>query len=129
VLAGEHEALAAARGGDGPGALARLSALEARDPAPVGGLPPAFLLAWVADRIGDHAAALAAVERLERIPLQSYAFAWYWPEALVIAARAELASGNRAAARDRLDRLARLWARADRGLPLLAEARALRRAL
>jgi tetratricopeptide (TPR) repeat protein len=129
MLAGEHAALVAARSGAGAEALAQLTTLEARDPAPVGGLPPAFLVAWVAERSGDHAAALAAVERLERIPMQSYAYAWYWPQALLIAARAEVATGQPEAARDRLDRLLRLWSGADPGLPVLVAARRLRRSL
>ncbi len=51
------------------------------------------------------------------------------PRALYFSAVAHDRLGDRERARERLDALLALWARADRDVPLLAEARALQRKL
>jgi eukaryotic-like serine/threonine-protein kinase len=119
------EALAAWHRGDAAGALARLTALDAAEPEPVEGLYPSYLLAEVASAAGDHRTALEAVERWRRQRVRGYWHAWAWPRSLLIAARAHASMGDKAAARRELDRLGETYRRADPGLPLTREARAL----
>lgn len=52
-------------------------------------------------------------------------FAWAYPESLYLAATALERRGDKASARVEVGQLLELWASADRGLPLLARARAL----
>jgi hypothetical protein len=123
----QYEALALAHRGLATEAMARLAALEAKDRLPVEGIAPAYLLAEVGALAGDARETLAAVERYRRLWPSGYWRAWAWPRSFLLAARAHLALGDAAAARQELDRLLALLAHADPDLPLLREARALRR--
>lgn len=89
---------------------------------------PAWLAAECAAEAEPGGAALADVRRFQRIyrPLGPWR-AWAHPRSLLLEARLLAGLGRREEARAALDRLDALWSRADRGLPLLAEARALRR--
>jgi len=91
---------------------------------------PWWLVAECASEAGDGEAALAAAGRFQRFyfPLGFWR-PWAYPRSLVLEARLLAGSGRKAEARAALDRLDGLWRRADPGQPLLAEARALRRAI
>jgi tetratricopeptide (TPR) repeat protein len=122
----QYEALVAWRGGDATGALARLAALQSRDPEPVSGIHPSYLTAEVAVAARDWQEALGALERFQRQPVKGYWSAWAWPRAHLLRARAHLALGQRGAAHQALDRLLDIYQRADADLSMLREARALR---
>ncbi len=110
-------------------ARARLDALESRNPLPRGGLPPAFLRAEVAAAEGLDAEAVEALQRYQSLPFQGIWRSWAWPRSIFLLARSYERLGDRDRAHEEIDRLLRLWSRADPGLPLLKEARALRRRL
>ena len=114
---------------EGRPALARasLEALEARDPLPVEAMiAPAFLRAEIAVDEGLDAEAVDALRRFQRLPFQPYWRSWVYPRSLFLLARSLERLGKREEARAELDRLLRLWAHADAGLPLLKEARVLK---
>jgi eukaryotic-like serine/threonine-protein kinase len=121
-----YAAVARWRNGDGAGALAALLAAEERDPMPMWLPPPAYLILEIAVATGDFEEALAAAERLRRLPPRGMIHCWTYPRALYLSASARLALGDRANAARELDALLRLWAGADRDLRLLRDARALR---
>jgi len=107
-------------------ARARLQALERRYPLPHGGIAPAFLRAEVAAEEGLDAEVVEALRALERLPFQGHWRSWAYPQGLYLFARSLERLGRREEARAEVDRLQRLWARADPGLPLLKRMRALR---
>jgi tetratricopeptide (TPR) repeat protein len=107
-------------------ARARLDALEVRAPLPLGGIAPAFLRAEIAAEEGADAEALEALRRYERLPFQGSWRAWAHPRGLVLMARSLERLGKHREALAELDRFDRLWAHADPGLPLAAEARSIR---
>jgi tetratricopeptide (TPR) repeat protein len=108
-------------------ARANLEALEARDPLPIEALiAPAFLRAEVAADEGLDAEAVEALRRFQWLPVQTYWRSWAYPRSLFLLARSLERLGKRDEARTELDRLLRLWAHADPGLPLLKDARALK---
>ena len=107
-------------------ARARLQALERRFPLPRGGIAPAFLRAEVAAQEGLDADVVEALRALEGLPLQGYWTSWAHPRRLYLLAISLERLGRRDEARAQVDRLLRLWSRADPGLPLLAQARALK---
>ncbi|ABC82566.1 serine/threonine protein kinase [Anaeromyxobacter dehalogenans 2CP-C] len=117
-------ALAAARPDE---AVAILRPLAAQDPA----IPTAFLLGLALAGARHDAEAVDAFAAVERAyPL--YAPAWsasLRPRAAWESARALIRLGRRDEARAALDGLLARWARADRDLPLLRRARALRASL
>lgn len=120
---------AAAAWKEGHPAVARaiLEALEARDPLPFGGvLAPAFLRGEVAADEGLDAEAVEALRRFQRLPVHPYWQSWAYPRSLFLLARSLDRLGKRAEACAELDRLLRLWAHADPGLPLLKQAQALK---
>jgi hypothetical protein len=123
--AAEYEALLAWRGGDAPGAMARLAALEAAAPWPQDGLPPAYLIAEIALDSGDWAEAAAAAERFRSLWPRGVWRGWAYPRSLYLSALALERKGEREAARESLERLRLLLRRADPDEPLLAAARAL----
>jgi tetratricopeptide (TPR) repeat protein len=129
IDAAEIAALLAWRRGDCESARAQLSAVDARDPWPIVGYAPSYLLAEVASACGDPREALTAVERFQRIPPRGPWRPWAFDRSLLLAARARLALGDRAGARRDVDRLLEILARADADLPLLREARQLRQRL
>ncbi len=125
----EHEAIALWRRGDPARAVARLAALEARDPWPEFGLAPAYLIAEIALDSGDPREAAAAAQRyLALVPRGTWR-GWAYPRALYLSGSAHAQLGDRAAARADLDRLLSSWRHADPELPLLREARTLRERL
>jgi eukaryotic-like serine/threonine-protein kinase len=126
VAEAEFRALAGWRGGNPSEAIAALMALESRDPLPISGLPPAYLVAEVAASTGDQVQTLAAIARFRRLPPRGLVHFWAYPRSLLLSARAHLAVGQAAAARSDRDLLLALLRRGDRDLPLLREARALR---
>ena len=119
-------AFASARAGNASSAVARLAALESRDPSPAGEIVPAYLMAEIASAAGDHREALAAVGRFRRLPPGGTWFPWAYLRSALIAARAHHALGDDAAARREVNRLLANLARANRDLPLLRDARVLR---
>ncbi len=110
-------------------ARARLEVLESRNPLPRGVMAPAFLRAEVAASEGLDTEAVDALQRYQRLPLQGFWRSWAWPRSLFLLARSHERLGDRDRARVEIDRLLRLWSRADPDLPLLTEARALRQRL
>jgi tetratricopeptide (TPR) repeat protein len=130
VSAEEHAALVAWRSGNTEAALARLIALEARDPWPATGLPPAYLVAEICGAAsGREREALAAVARFRALPPRGFWRAFAYPRSLIIEASAHARLGERSEASRAVDELLRIWSRADPGLSLLREARALRESL
>jgi len=91
---------------------------------------PAWLAAECAIEAGPPGPALADLRRFQRAyrPLGPWR-AWAYPRSLLLEARLLDRLGRRDEARHALSRLEALWAHADPGLPLLAEAKALRRQL
>jgi tetratricopeptide (TPR) repeat protein len=121
----QYEALRAWRQGDPGGALARLARAESQDPWPVIGLAPAYLMAEISAAGGDDIGTLAAVERFHRLPPDRIWRAWAYPRSLYLSAVAHRRLGQLDAARRELGRLLVLYARADPGVELLKQARAL----
>ncbi len=126
TAAEEHEAIVQWRGGDGPGAAARLAALDARDPWPNAGLAPSYLLAEVSAAVGDWGATVAAVARFRSLWPRGMWRTWAVPRTAYLAALAHSEMGDGAAARAELGRLLEVWHGADPDLALLRDARALR---
>jgi len=91
---------------------------------------PAWLAAECALEVAPDERALADLRRFQRVyrPLSLWR-SWAFPRSLLLEARLLDGLGRRAEARSALSRLEALWSRADPDLPLLAEARALRRRL
>lgn len=91
---------------------------------------PAWLAAECALEVTPDQRALADLRRFQRFyrPLGPWR-AWAWPRSLLLEARLLDRLGRRAEARTALSRLEALWSRADPDLPLVAEAKALRRRL
>ncbi len=102
--------------------LAKVPEVEHRAPA-------LWLLARVAFEAGLDPEAVAAVEALRKAPGGGLWRTWALPQGLLIEARASERLGDRDRAAQTLDRLLGVWKKADPDLPLLAEARALRRKL
>jgi serine/threonine protein kinase len=91
---------------------------------------PAWLVAECALEVAPDERALADLHRFQRVyrPLSLWG-SWAWPRSLLLEARLLDRLGRRAEARAALSRFEALWVRADPGLPLLAEGKALRRRL
>lgn len=121
----EVEALAAWRGGDVAGALARLAALEAKSPWPQDGLPPSFLVAEVALDAGEFGEAAAAAERYRSLWPKGVWRGWAYPRSLWISALALEREGDVEGARKAAEALGDLLRKADRDEPLLSGLRAL----
>ncbi len=119
-------ALAEWRRGDPGAASRRLRALDARDPAPFGGVTPSFLLAQVALDSGDEAEAVEAARKYQGLWPWGVWSGWAYPRSLYLLARSQERLGQTAEARAAVERLLALWSKADRDAPLLGEARALR---
>jgi hypothetical protein len=124
-----YEGILLWRRGDAAAAAARLRPLLAADP-----VRREFWNWWFAYVAFDarlDAEAIAAAERFEASA--TFALApwrgWGLARLQVRQAEAHVRLGDRAAALATLDRLLARWKRADPGLPLLAEARALRERL
>ncbi|BDG09394.1 serine/threonine-protein kinase [Anaeromyxobacter paludicola] len=125
----ELEALLRWRAGDGAGAVAALTAIEADDSWPECGIAPAYLLAEVSASQGEWGETAAAVRRFQRLWPRGFWRGWAWPRALYLSAEAHARLGERETARAELARLLELLQRADPGLPLRREALALSRTL
>ena len=106
-------------------ARARLQAVESVNPVPREGMSPAFLLGELAAAEGLDAEAVEALRRYQRLYPLGYWQSWAYPRSLFLMARSLERLGKRDEARAEVDRLLRLWTRAEPGLPGLAEARAL----
>jgi eukaryotic-like serine/threonine-protein kinase len=119
-------ALVDAANGRGAQARARLQALESANPLPREGMAPAFLLGELAAAEGLDAEAVEALRRYLQLYPVGYWQSWAYPRSLFLLARSLERLGKRDEARVEVDRLRRLWAHAEAGLPGLAEARALR---
>jgi tetratricopeptide (TPR) repeat protein len=121
----ELAALETWRRGDPAGALSRLAAVEERDPWPNRGIVPSYLVAEVNASLGDARATLAAVQRYRSLWPRGAWRAWAAPRATYLAAWAHAQLGEHDAARQELEKLLRQSTRADPGLPLLRDTRAL----
>jgi eukaryotic-like serine/threonine-protein kinase len=121
----QYRALLAWRAGDAPRALALLDATERHEPWPSSALYPSYLVAEVAASLRDHRAVLSAAERFHRLWPRGYWCGWASTRVLFLTAEAHAALGERQEARADLDRLLARLRRADPGLPLLRQARAL----
>lgn len=126
TAARELGAIEAWRRGDRGAAAAGLALLEQRDPWPTDALAPAWLLAELAADGGDPSEVVAAVARFQRTTPRGPWRGWAWTRALLLEGRALERLGRREEALAAADRLLAVLRRADPGLPLLAEARALR---
>jgi tetratricopeptide (TPR) repeat protein len=126
---GQLEAVSLAADGELGTALARAVHLETLDPWPITTLAPSWLAAELAARTGNSEESLAAVERFRRLPPRGPAWAHAYVRTLYLEALAHHRLGQPEKARERLERLLSIWRRADPGLPLLGEARALLRSL
>jgi tetratricopeptide (TPR) repeat protein len=115
------------RGGDGAQARAALERLAAAGP-PHNQTVPTYLLALLARREGRDADVVEAADRHARAPRIVLGTVTL-PEVTLWAAEALERMGRSAEARERVDRLLGWWSRADPDLPLLAEAKALKRRL
>jgi tetratricopeptide (TPR) repeat protein len=129
VAAQQVEAVATWKRGDAGSAAAALTLLEQHDPWPDDGLAPAYLLAELNDAAGRPDEVTAAVERFHRMWPRTIWRGWAWSRSLLLAARAEERLGRREEALATVERLLAVLRRADPGLPLLADARALRERL
>jgi tetratricopeptide (TPR) repeat protein len=122
----ELEAVAAWRRGQHADALATVAQLEQRAPWVDDAIIPAYLLAALQADGGEPAEVIAAVERFQRVWPGDIWRGWAWTRALLLSARASERLGRLDEARVGVERALAVLRRADPGLPLLAEARALR---
>jgi tetratricopeptide (TPR) repeat protein len=106
--------------GDRDGAMARLRALEAREPG------HAYLFGELHAAAGRDREAVEELRRFRTLPMEGALRGWAYPRSLYVAARSLERMGDRAGARAEIEQLLQLWRRADPDQPLLAEARALR---
>ncbi|WP_242342149.1 protein kinase domain-containing protein [Anaeromyxobacter terrae] len=122
-----YEAVAAWRGGDRQRALELLRPLL-DDPRRGGDLAAGatWIGATVAFEAGRDEAAIAALRALRRMP-GGMPRSWMYPRSFYLEALALDRLGQRARARESVDHLVKLLRDADPDLPLLAEAKALRR--
>jgi tetratricopeptide (TPR) repeat protein len=120
---GQYQALLAWRQGHKQQALAELDRL-ARRGASYSRPFALWLLIVAAREDGLHADVVALVDRLARTSSNLWRAVAY-PEAILWAAQAHERLGQRDLARARIEKLLGFWRRADPGLPLLAEARAM----
>ena len=125
----QYRALKSLLNGDAGTAKALLEGLEAKEPWPIDGLAPSYLLAEVSAKEGDDAATLSAISRFDRLPADRIWRAWAYPRLLYLSAAAHLRLGDKDLAREELDRLLAILSRGDRTFLLLAQARSLKRAL
>jgi tetratricopeptide (TPR) repeat protein len=125
TAAEEIAALSAWHRGDVASAVARLAALDARDPWPQGALPPSYLLVEVSAAAGDASGTLSAVARLRSLWPRGIWRSWAMPRSAYLAAAAHAELADLDAARAELSRLVGWLEHADPDLPLAREARAL----
>jgi hypothetical protein len=114
-------------------ALPTLRMVASGDPFPAEGGPPdapSWYAAECAFEASPDAAALEAIRRFQRFyyPLGQWR-TWAYPRSLLLEARVLDRIGNRDEARTALAKLEDLLTQADADLPILAEARSLRRKL
>lgn len=126
IEAQEVAALETWRRGERAAAAASMALLEQRDPWPKGAIAPAYLIAELTADGGEPSEVVAAVERFHRMWPRGIWRGWAWSRSLLLAARAQERLGQLDAARAGVERLLGVLRRADPGLRLLAEARALR---
>jgi tetratricopeptide (TPR) repeat protein len=122
----ELEAVAAWRRGQRADALASVAQLEQKAPWADDAIVPAYLLAALQADGGEPSEVVAAVGRFQRVWPGDVWRGWAWTRALVLSAQASARLGRLDEARSGLERALAVLRRADPGLPLLAEARALR---
>jgi tetratricopeptide (TPR) repeat protein len=122
-----YQALAQWRAGDAEGALARLRAVERRQPAPwpLSLLAPSFLRGEICAAEGRDAEAVAALRAFEALYVSPLWRGWAIPRARLLAARSAERLGRPAEARAQARRLVAAFARAEPGQPEVAEARAI----
>jgi tetratricopeptide (TPR) repeat protein len=121
-----QEALVAWKLGDPASALEQIRALqEGRR----GHMEYVWFHAYVAHEAGEYAEAIAATDQFERILHLNPWRAWGVATLLHRKAEAQERLGDRAGALATTERLLARWTRADPDLPLLAEAKAMRRRL
>jgi eukaryotic-like serine/threonine-protein kinase len=115
------------RSGQPDVARARLKALETREPLPPNAqLPPSFIRAEIAADEGLDDEAVEALRAFHRLAWQGgSARSWAYPRSLFLLARSLERLGKYDESHAEIARLLALWSRADRGLPLLEQARAL----
>ncbi len=140
-----YEAVAAWRGGNLPVATAGFRALSAH-PSLDYTLLSQVALGEIAFAKGRDAEAIAALEAFARTPVVSWHWgvppsqvnrwffaghfrSWAYPRSLYLRAAAHERLGELEKARALVDRLLGIWKRADPDLPLLAEAKAMRKRL
>jgi predicted Zn-dependent protease len=121
------DAVLAWKRGDPGRAAALLRAADERDPYGQDyGMLPSFLLAEASAATGDWEGAAAATRRYLSFWPRGLYRSWAYPRSVFLLALAQERVGRRAEARSAIDVLLHLWKNADPGIPLLAEARALR---
>ncbi len=109
-------------------ALRRLREISARSPFDVDlAIAPAYLHGDLAARSGADAEAVEALRQFRSLFIPTMMWrSWAYPRSLYLSAASLERMGRRAEALEQVDRLLDDWRGADPGLPLLAEARALR---
>jgi len=125
----ELEAVAIWRRGQRAEAVAIVVQLEQSAPWPEDALSPAYLLAELHADGGEPSEVLAAVERFQRTWPGPVWRGWGWTRTLLLSAEASARLGKLDDARVATDRALAVLRRADPGLRLLAEGRALRERL
>ncbi len=122
-----YEAAVAWRRGDPRGALATARELAASTDHEVRG-PALWMIVRISHELSDSESVVSAAGALRRTAGGAWR-TWGFPQSLYFAAVAHERRGERAKARADLDDLLRIWKRADSDVPMLAEAKALRRRL
>jgi tetratricopeptide (TPR) repeat protein len=122
----ELEAVAGWRRGQRAEAIATVARLEQRSPWPEDAIAPAYLLAELHADGGEPSEVVAAAERFQRSWPAGVWRGWAWTRSLLLSAEASARLGRTEEARATTDRALALLRRADPGLRLLADLRALR---
>jgi len=121
-----HDAMRAWHRGERAAAKQALRAIDASDPLPYDAPAPSYLLAELCADEGDDACTVDAVRRFRALWPNGLWRSWALPRSMFLAAAAHARLGDARQAREELERLLALSGRADRDLPLLRDARALR---